>query len=1524
MTTRPTLGHRQPPQRSLSTTNVVQRPPPHRTLSQQFPSTSPARRGNETFVDLTFEGSEAVPGRYGTIPRMGSQLRLEILDSSNAELVQSPKPAAEATPTYRTPIPPRGRPQLHFDVPSVSTLSPRAAQDGVQNEVAIKPMPLPMRPGQHAPPSSGKSRVAMTSSAKKDARPKPYTLEVPTIAPRYPPNGHVDFFPWTGNHPEDQFSEPVIRQGYFDKAQMTQNETGSARASIFPALKHKSGLQTLSSLFTTVLAQRRSHGQITSSSTFKPPPRVTVTDTKREMWLKDLANPTIPLRRLKGKELVERLQWEARRSGFETLLIRLAAHFHAEHLLDREHYMDWLVSSLENSPQTKLPLWILITQIYWKDLVLYRKYGRKLSGALLNHFSEILKHPDQDILAPLSDRLHSLLKALMASNPDGFISPKIWAKNRDIVRLNLVSDDERFLVIFEAIDRRNSHISVRGTDKEPTTRQRLIQLLDGSFSTLPTDDLLRQCWQIDDDKTAILQGILEWSTSLYRPGVSKTYLAARIFRFWSRFGVDTTEAILRFLDSEVCDVGRNKPSFYHLVSELARSEHFSTPRYVQWLIARGGLVGQKDTALDGPCATRLLAELPTFSLSEGIISLQKELLSRAEFSMDEEEGKMRDCMTSINRMLPAMQANADLGLECDNLRVTDDIPDLVSQICRSSKTEIGLWLRHKVRVQMQQPTIPPLDDWDTTPMKAGTSAITASDFHFVRLYLELIEDYSMLADVLKITTSSNDPEVLASCADTLNLHLDTFAAIGALHSLFEILLARLRALADDQDSIPRIFLVSLLDLATRIPEQKTLAQQLSQELAMSDRKNAADACSPVSDHIAITQTSEDFTEEIEKILASGNSMDQATLDRLFQRVVIQVESSSGKHPEQQRDLGLLLTKLHPFDAQHFDVLMSAWVGRFLRMSNRPSMIRVFGPLISFGCLSLSVLVASCESLFEKEALTNRSSNSGIPNELLTLLVGVSDPSGIMAIEEAYRFRLKQTHMQKDFPLEVLTSIRQALAQSLGPSEDTLYPRTFDTTTLLDSRGSWELLQKYSLLQPDLVVHALVMPLLQKPSSQGAISILAIVNKLLRQNSDDHITTETILDIADDLTLPFCQIKLESMFSGEDSVMSGTDDSRSEHLQAFDNAIEAAVNSGKTAWASIVPLLDVSVAQHLRRRAELQFLSLFPSHKIGNTYDFSEMDGRIVHAKNLLHIINSTTYSISATLPAGSNQTSLAQDILTTLNGIRLLLSNTQIIQIKDALISNWIPLILSFITLHTSEFEATRSGHECRAKAILALSAILLEIRALDLNTEAVNELIEQTFDLALHLIDSLPDDVRQQCIRSLRDTVSNPQMSYLFSHATNPSDWLVLSQKENVPNIPNPGGGLDGTDRRVVEKEKLTPFVLRRWELLGEPTPNIGENDTSLNLTLFGARRGYTARYWISPGRPSTPTPATRHIVGLTRNNITWSTLATGTSKYHIFPVHRGMAWHDMGELDCCNTPLQLPRADFESSLRLLNRIAT
>jgi len=191
MTSRPPLGARQHPPRSLSTANAIpQRPPSHRTLSQQFPSGSPTRRGNDGFVDLTLEPDAA---RHATIPRMASsRLRLEISESSS-DMVASPKQNSDGTPIWRPSVPPRGRPQLHFDVPNLNSLSPGGIPEGTQNENPIKAMPLPVRPGQHPAPAVEKSRAALGNSAKKDARPKPYVLEVPTAAPQYPPNGMLMF-----------------------------------------------------------------------------------------------------------------------------------------------------------------------------------------------------------------------------------------------------------------------------------------------------------------------------------------------------------------------------------------------------------------------------------------------------------------------------------------------------------------------------------------------------------------------------------------------------------------------------------------------------------------------------------------------------------------------------------------------------------------------------------------------------------------------------------------------------------------------------------------------------------------------------------------------------------------------------------------------------------------------------------------------------------------------------------------------------------------------------------------------------------------------------------------------------------------------------------------------------------------------------------------------------------------------------------------------------------------------------------
>ena len=108
----------------------------------------------------------------------------------------------------------------------------------------------------------------------------------------------ADFYPWTGLHSEDILTEQTVKQGFYDRVQVQQNESNTARPSLYAQFRRRSGLEVLSSVFTAALEERQVRCKVTAPSTFKPPPRVTLTDNKREVWLRDLANPSVPLRRL--------------------------------------------------------------------------------------------------------------------------------------------------------------------------------------------------------------------------------------------------------------------------------------------------------------------------------------------------------------------------------------------------------------------------------------------------------------------------------------------------------------------------------------------------------------------------------------------------------------------------------------------------------------------------------------------------------------------------------------------------------------------------------------------------------------------------------------------------------------------------------------------------------------------------------------------------------------------------------------------------------------------------------------------------------------------------------------------------------------------------------------------------------------------------------------------------------------------------------------------------------------------------
>lgn len=190
MTTKPLVGsqaqRQSQSQRPLNTASIG-RPSPHRSLS----STSPSRRHNENTIDLTVDVPDFASARYGSSSRMGgSRLKQELSNDSNgsghAEIHGG---GLLSLPISRPPLPLRGRPQLHSDVQQSRSSNIGIFPEQTHSHGSTKSMPLPVRPGQQAPPVVEKSNTSQTYPNKKDVRPRPYVLEVPAAAPFYAPNG---------------------------------------------------------------------------------------------------------------------------------------------------------------------------------------------------------------------------------------------------------------------------------------------------------------------------------------------------------------------------------------------------------------------------------------------------------------------------------------------------------------------------------------------------------------------------------------------------------------------------------------------------------------------------------------------------------------------------------------------------------------------------------------------------------------------------------------------------------------------------------------------------------------------------------------------------------------------------------------------------------------------------------------------------------------------------------------------------------------------------------------------------------------------------------------------------------------------------------------------------------------------------------------------------------------------------------------------------------------------------------------
>lgn len=95
--------------------------------------------------------------------------------------------------------------------------------------------------------------------------------------------------------PDPPLTVPEIQRGIYPSYKVKSER---ATRPFTGELEHWSALPALSYFALNAVAMRESMRRITPSSTFHPPPRLTLSDRKKETWFMELKDPKIPLRKL--------------------------------------------------------------------------------------------------------------------------------------------------------------------------------------------------------------------------------------------------------------------------------------------------------------------------------------------------------------------------------------------------------------------------------------------------------------------------------------------------------------------------------------------------------------------------------------------------------------------------------------------------------------------------------------------------------------------------------------------------------------------------------------------------------------------------------------------------------------------------------------------------------------------------------------------------------------------------------------------------------------------------------------------------------------------------------------------------------------------------------------------------------------------------------------------------------------------------------------------------------------------------
>ena len=834
---------------------------------------------------------------------------------------------------------------------------------------------------------------------------------------------------------------------------------------------------------------------------------------------------------------------------------------------------------------------------------------------------------------------------------------------------------------------------------------------------------------------------------------------------------------------------------------------------------------------DGPCDVRLLFELPLHNLSTPILNLRTRLLASMGASVAEERITIISVKLWISINIPGIFTVQDAasGQEPQNWEKT--------QLSQTVKSSISRWVRQAITAYFGSPCI--VNNVGRTECNfrkepqidvKSSDSITLDQYHQIQLVLERMDDFVIIADVLKILSDSTDDLILAAITDTINHHFDTLTAIGAVENLFQALWQQYQAI-HSCIRVEKYFIESLIDLGRRLPKATQQVRFLEKRLVLYEQTILAAACSPISDHMAEALQSADstFPDEIDQLMASGTSMDKPILSQVFQAITKRLELSWQEPTEPSVNFAQFLVRLRSFDPRTFDSLITEWLGNIISSTTRPSLGTILPPLICTHALTLDLVLTQAVALLQGTRNSGRLAEVAIDTLDLLTLTDLGYPPPIAY--RLYRFRVQQQLIMTASASSILLLVHAALTAYVGEDSPSVKARYFiagpafrtliQNLLLQDGRNLSEISSAFdtnsSIHQIQVAVDGIIYP-----SNPRRLSDL-----------DFRSQISQILELMCDFNIPLCQLRLRIAFG---AAVRSSENAANTIMTAL---LETAEMSSETRsfhyWPTLVSGLTTEQASRIREEAETELIS--------DTYGANlDPAPKKRLTETLLSIIEATTFSIND--KGTSSVVFQIADRMTALLTPPQLSANQPLTGELAAdnpknrleISPDFIVIILRLLLFHQPTLQEPKISQIILERLLLALSLLLIHPIV-----SSHPSLPSYVFDTLALLTDFHSEETRSRCIHVLREQhrIKDPRLLFLFGYSESAKqEWLQLlcmpiSSASDCKAIGATPGSAIKTTSTI-----LQPFPLRRWEMMQDATPLVTENDTSLNLTLFGARK--------------------------------------------------------------------------------------